>query len=95
MRETYRNRIIQIGRQLIVCGLLSVTVSCGELFDFEFDNPDVVVATEMHLNTDNLYLMVGDTCSLFPIWTPRLRHGFGCLLGVGQCQCSQCGGRTD
>lgn len=70
MRETYRKRFFQTVRQLMVCIMLSAMVSCGELFDFEIDNPDVIVPTEMHLNTDNLFMMVGDTCSVFPVWTP-------------------------
>lgn len=48
-------------------------VSCG-LVDFEFDE-NLQDHYSMRLNKDTVYIMVGDTFSLSPVYTPALSNG--------------------
>ncbi len=64
-------------KHLMACLLLLLMTSCGEVFELEFENPEVILPMQMHLSTNNLYMMAGDTCSLYPVWSPDSITGLG------------------
>ena len=73
----YINKVYLRLKHLMACLLLLLMTSCGEVFELEFENPDVILPVQMHLSTNNLYMMAGDTCSLYPVWSPDSITGLG------------------
>lgn len=71
------NKVCLRLKHLMACALLLLMTSCGEVFELDFETPDVILPVQMHLSTNNLYMMAGDTCSLYPVWTPDSITGLG------------------